>query len=142
MPSAPPRLRPLLHPLHGLLLAWPVAMFPAALASDITYLNSAEIQWTNFSAWLITGGLLGGGFALIWSIVALLRRKGSAKSRLAIVSVLLLMMMIAGLINAFQHSRDGWSSVGATGLILSIISSILAVAAGWIACAAYREDRP
>ncbi len=142
MPSAPPRLRPLLHPLHGLLLAWPVAMFPAALASDITYLNSAEIQWTNFSAWLITGGLLGGGFALIWSIVALLRRKGSAKSRLAIVSVLLLMMMIAGLINAFQHSRDGWSSVGITGLILSIISSILAVAAGWIAYAAYREDRP
>ncbi|WP_323133417.1 DUF2231 domain-containing protein [Sphingobium soli] len=142
MPSAPPRLRPLLHPLHGLLLAWPVAMFPAALASDITYLNSAEIQWTNFSAWLITGGLLGGGFALIWSIVALLRRKGSARSRLAIVSVLLLMMMIAGLINAFQHSRDGWSSVGTTGLILSIISSILAVAAGWIAYAAYREDRP
>ena len=109
-------------------------MFPAALASDITYLNSAEIQWT--------GGLLGGGFALIWSIVALLRRKGSARSRLAIVSVLLLMMMIAGLINAFQHSRDGWSSVGTTGLILSIISSILAVAAGWIAYAAYREDRP
>ncbi|WP_366143134.1 DUF2231 domain-containing protein [uncultured Sphingobium sp.] len=142
MPSAPPRLRPLLHPLHGLLLAWPVAMFPAALASDITYLNSAEIQWTNFSAWLITGGLLGGGFALIWNIVALLRRKGSARSRLAIVSVLLLMMMIAGLINAFQHSRDGWSSVGTTGLILSIISSILAVAAGWIAYAAYREDRP
>ncbi|MCC4233898.1 hypothetical protein LL253_14550 [Sphingobium soli] len=123
-------------------MAWPVAMFPAALASDITYLNSAEIQWTNFSAWLITGGLLGGGFALIWSIVALLRRKGSARSRLAIVSVLLLMMMIAGLINAFQHSRDGWSSVGTTGLILSIISSILAVAAGWIAYAAYREDRP
>ncbi|EAT10401.1 hypothetical protein SKA58_01440 [Sphingomonas sp. SKA58] len=132
----------MLHPLHGLLLAWPVAMFPAALASDITYLNSAEIQWTNFSAWLITGGLLGGGFALIWSIVALLRRKGSARSRLAIISVLLLMMMIAGLINAFQHSRDGWSSVGTTGLILSIISSILAVAAGWIAYAAYREDRP
>ena len=91
---------------------------------------------------LITGGLLGGGFALIWNIVALLRRKGSARSRLAIVSVLLLMMMIAGLINAFQHSRDGWSSVGTTGLILSIISSILAVAAGWIAYAAYREDRP
>ena len=58
MPSAPPRTRPLLHPLHGLLLAWPVALFPAALLSDITYLNSAEIQWSNFSAWLITGALI------------------------------------------------------------------------------------
>lgn len=117
-------------------------MFPAALASDITYLNSAQIQWTNFSAWLISGGLLGGGCALIWSIIALFRRRGSAKSRLAIVAVMLGLMVIAGLINAFQHSRDGWSSVGTTGLILSIISSILAVSAGWIACAAYREDRP
>ncbi|WP_062734639.1 DUF2231 domain-containing protein [Sphingobium abikonense] len=141
MPSAPPHRRPLMHPLHGLLLAWPVAMFPAALISDITYLQTAEIQWTNFSAWLITGGLLGGGFSLLWSIVALFRHKGSARSRTGICAILLVLMMIAGLVNAFQHSRDGWSSVGATGLILSIISSIFAVAAGWIAFAGYREGR-
>lgn len=130
-----------MHPLHGLLLAWPVAMFPAALISDITYLQTAEIQWTNFSAWLIIGGLLGGGFSLLWSIVALFRHKGSARSRTGICAILLVLTMIAGLINAFQHSRDGWSLVGATGLILSIISSIFAVAAGWIAFAGYREGR-
>jgi uncharacterized membrane protein len=36
-------------PLHALLLAFPVALFASALLSDITYLKSAEIQWSNFS---------------------------------------------------------------------------------------------
>ncbi len=142
MPSALPRVRPLLHPLHGLLLAWPVALFPAALLSDITYLNSAEIQWANFSAWLITGSLLGGGIVLLGALIGLVRAKAAMKSRSAIYLLLLALMWISGLINAFQHSRDGWSSVGTTGLILSILSSLFALAAGWVAHAGYREDRP
>lgn len=142
MPSAPPRVQPLLHPLHGLLLAWPVALFPAALLSDITYLNSAEIQWTNFSAWLITGGLLVGGIVLLWAFISFFRANGAARSWSAIYFALLAVMWISALINAFQHSRDGWSSVGTTGLCLSILSSLFALAAGWVAHAGCREDRP
>ena len=41
-----------LTPLHGLLLAFPVALFTGTVATDITYLNTGEMQWTNFSAWL------------------------------------------------------------------------------------------
>lgn len=142
MPSAPPRTRPLLHLLHGMLLAWPVALFPAALLSDITYLNSAEIQWSNFSAWLITGALIGGGLVLLWALIALARAKGPARRQHGLYLLLLAQMWACGLINAFQHSRDGWSSVGTIGLILSILSSLAALAAGWTAFASYREVRP
>ncbi|MBT2244954.1 hypothetical protein JQK15_15535 [Sphingobium sp. BHU LFT2] len=142
MPSAPPRTRPLLHPLHGLLLAWPVALFPAALLSDITYLNSAEIQWSNFSAWLITGALIGGGLVLLWALIALARAEGPARRQHGLYLLLLALMWVCGLINAFQHSRDGWSSVGTIGLILSLLSSLAALAAGWVAFAGYREVRP
>ncbi len=142
MPSAPPRTRPLLHPLHGLLLAWPVALFPAALLSDITYLNSAEIQWSNFSAWLITCALIGGGLVLLWALIALARAKGPARRQHGLYLLLLVLMWVCGLINAFQHSRDGWSSVGTIGLILSLLSSLAALAAGWVAFAGYREVRP
>lgn len=41
------------HPLHAILLAFPIALFASALLSDIIYLKSAEMQWSNFSAWLI-----------------------------------------------------------------------------------------
>ena len=41
-------------------------------------------------------------------------------------------MWLVGLINTFQHSRDGWSSVGTVGLILSLIATASALIAGWI----------
>lgn len=123
LPSATPVP---LHPLHAMLLAFPVALFPGALLSDITYLNSAEMQWSNFSAWLITGALLVGALALLWALVSALRRRGGW-----IYPALLAAMWIAGLINAFQHSHDAWSSVGTMGLTLSIVSSVLALLAGW-----------
>ncbi|GGB38255.1 membrane protein [Sphingomonas metalli] len=116
------------HPLHGLLLAVPVTLFPAALLADITYLNSAEMQWSNIAAWAITFALLCGGLALLWGLVDALRRRGTLLSPL-----LLALAWGVGLVNAFHHSRDAWSSVGTAGLLLSLISSGAAVAAGWIA---------
>ncbi|RYM06255.1 DUF2231 domain-containing protein [Sphingobium cupriresistens] len=142
MPIAPPPAR-LLHPLHGVLLAWPVALFPAALLSDITYLQTAEIQWTNFSAWLITGALMMGAPVLLWAIVDALRvRHIGARRRHRLYLLLLAPMWIIGFVNALQHSSDGWSSVGTTGLTLSSLSAALALAAGWIAHGGYREYRP
>ena len=128
-----PGPRPL-HPLHGLLLAFPVALFTAALLSDITYLRSAEIQWSNFSAWAITGALVFGAPVLLWGALILFRhRRDAGRTRSLVYCLLLLVMWIAGLINAFKHSQDAWSSVGSTGVTLSAISALAALAAGWIA---------
>ena len=41
-----------------------------------------------------------------------------------------------GLVNAFKHSQDAWSSVGAFGLILSLLCTLLVMIAGWIAYSA------
>ena len=140
MQSPPPIRRTALHPVHALLLAWPVALFPAALLSDIAYLNTAEMQWSNFAAWLVTGALLFGGVALVLCLVSAVRERFAGARPARLLSLLLLgLAWIAGLVNAFHHSRDAWSSVGTTGLLLSIASTVLALAAGWIAYAGIRE---
>jgi len=120
--------------LGGLLLAFPIALFSAALATDIAYLRTAEIQWSNFSAWLIVGALVFGGLVLAWALIDLALAWRRDTRRMAVVfAVLVALMWVLGLINAFKHSQDAWSSVGAFGLILSILSTVLALAAGWIA---------
>ena len=58
--------------LHRMLLAFPTALFPAALVTDIAYLRTAQLQWTNFSAWLIAGALVFTGVVLAWSLVDVL----------------------------------------------------------------------
>lgn len=124
-----------LHPLHALLLAVPIGFFPAALAADVTYLNTAEMQWSNFASWAITGALLFGGPALAWSLLVAIGGRWRARW---VVALLLGVAWVAGLVNAFHHSRDAWSSVGAVGLLLSIISTVAVLAAGWIAFAGVR----
>lgn len=123
-----------LNPLRAILLAFPVALFTSAVVSDIAYLRTAELQWTNFSSWLIAGALLFGGLVLAWALIGLLLDwRGPARRRSLIYAGVLAAMWILGLVNAFKHSQDGWSSVGAFGLVLSILCALLALAAGFIA---------
>lgn len=127
-------VRPALHTLHALLLAFPIALFTFALFTDIAYLKTAQIQWSNFSAWLITGALVFGGIVGVFALVELFLswRRGTGRRMLVYVGLLFL-AWVFGLVNIFKHSQDAWSSVGAFGVILSILSAVLALAAGWIA---------
>lgn len=127
-------LRQGLRGLHGLFLSFPAALFTIGVLTDIAYLKSAEVQWTNFSQWLITGALFFGGIAAAWSLVAIvLSLRTSVRTWRVVEFGALALMFVLGLINAFKHSQDAWSSVGALGLILSILCSLLALAAAFIA---------
>lgn len=140
MTSSLPAIRPLLHPMHGLMLSFPVALFFTAMLSDIAYLETAEMQWSNFASWLIAGALIVGGPVLLWAVImAFVHRRRAIAGRARLYALCLAGMWVAGLVNAFQHSHDGWSSVGLFGLGLSLISSVLALVAGWIAHASVRE---
>ncbi len=120
--------------LHRILLAFPTALFPAALVTDIAYLRTAQIQWTNFSAWLIAGALVFCGVVLAWSLVELLLAlRVDRRRRRLIYPVLLAALFVLGLLNAFKHSQDAWSSVGAFGLILSMLSTLVVLAAAFVA---------
>lgn len=126
------------HPVHAILLGFPIALFSSALVTDIVYLRTAELQWTNFSAWLISGALWFGGLVLAWALISLvLNLRGSGKRRNLIYVGVLAVMWILGLVNALKHSQDGWSSVGGFGLTLSILCTLLALAAGVIAHSKY-----
>ena len=133
MASARRPLRLLIHNVHALLLSFPIALFSAALATDISYLNTAQIQWTNFSSWLIAGALVFGGaviaFALLNWILSIRRPAGRAS---LIYLLVVIVMWGVGLVNAFHHSRDAWSSVGTAGIAMSILCTVLALIAGWM----------
>lgn len=129
------------HPLHAILLGFPITLFSSALVTDIAYLRTAEIQWTNFSAWLITGALVFGGLVLAWALVSLvLGWRGEARRPGMVYAGVLAVMWLLGLVNAFKHSQDGWSSVQTFGLMLSILCTLLALVAGVLAFTA-RDDR-
>ena len=116
-----------LHPLHAILLGGTLPAFLGALLSDVAYYSSYEIQWKNFASWLIVGGLLFCGFALLASLVGLVRRT-TRRGRSGTYVILLLTTFVLGLFNALVHAGDAWASMPA-GLVLSVFVAVLAAAA-------------
>jgi uncharacterized membrane protein len=116
-----------LHPVHAFLLAATVPLFLGAVLSDYAYTATYHVQWSNFSSWLIVGGLVFGFAALACSLIDL-RRADRRGGRFAVTLVLILAVCVLGVVNAFVHARDAWATMP-TGLILSVIVAVLASAA-------------
>jgi uncharacterized membrane protein len=116
----------------------------AALSTDYIYYTTALWQWANFSAWLISAGLI---VMLVAAILLLIDFATGRAGRLNAGSfVLIVAAALLSLVNAFVHSRDAWSSVVPQGILLSAVSAILlliAGARGWsLATSRATGDRP
>ena len=100
----------------------------AALFTDFMYSSNALMQWANFSAWLITGGLV---LALIAVVVLLVDFVTGRAGPIRWLDFCLVgVAAILSLINAFVHTRDAWTSVVPTGITLSAVVTILLLVAG------------
>lgn len=116
--------------LHTILLAGTVPLFLGALLSDLAYRDSYQIQWNNFASWLIAAGELFAGLALLFALVNLFRG-GPRTGRARIYVLLLAITWVLGLVNAFEHAKDAWA-VMPTGLVLSVVVTILACITTWV----------
>ena len=118
------------RPLHAFLLAGTVPLFLGAAASDLAYAQSYQIQWTNFASWLITGGLIFAGLALLCAVIDLVRAE-RREGRMLFYTLVLLATWVLGLVNALIHAKDAWASMPA-GLVLSILVAFLVIALTWL----------
>ena len=120
--------------MHAVFALSCVPLFLGALLSDWAYSSSHQIQWVNFAAWLIAGGLLIAGPALLWGAVDVLRSSAHRYRRGLIYLTLLLSTFVVGVINALVHAKDGWAAMP-TGLILSAVVVVLAATASAVGLA-------
>ena len=121
------------HPIHPMLVPIPIACFVGALFTDIAYVASAEIMWANFSAWLLLVGIVFGVLAAIAGLAdflgnRLVRAQTPAWPHLIGNAVALILAVI----NLLIHTRDAWTSVWPTGLVLSAITVLILPVTGWL----------
>jgi uncharacterized membrane protein len=121
------------QPIQAMLVPIPIGCFIGVLLTDLTYWWSAEMMWANFSAWLVTVGVIVG---LIAAVFGLIDFAGSRSIRAqkpawphAIGNVVLL---ILATLNMFVHSRDAWTSVVPWGLTLSALCVLILMFTAWM----------
>jgi len=131
-----------LDALHAVLGAFPVAYFTLAFITDIAYSRSTNLQWQYFSIWLIVAGLVMGGFAILFGGIEWLIRRPRAGHGYRWHVLLTIAAWLLALLNAFVHSRDGWTAVVPQGLILSgVVALLMLLAAGMSAFRWGRDAR-
>jgi uncharacterized membrane protein len=157
MLSSTPRFKAALggRPLHVMLVPIPIVCFVGTLITDIVYWQSAAMLWADISAWLLTVGLLVAVFAACAGLIDFL---GAPRTRLLPVAWIHLLgnatALILSIFNAFIHTRDAYTSVVPSGLILSALVVLILVVTAWagwtmvyrhgvgVSAGAGQEDRP
>ncbi len=130
--------------LHRGFIAAGGALLIAALATDYVYFKTALWQWANFSAWLITTGLIVLLVAVLLLLIDFATRRAARLDMVSFIAVAAAGLL--SLLNAFVHSRDAWTSVVPQGILLSAVSTLLLIivgARGWsLAIRRTTGDRP
>ena len=116
--NLPPIGRDRGRPIHSMLVSFSAAYFTGALVTDLVYWQMPDVLWERFSIWLIMAGLVMAGLAVLAYAIELAgRRRGRSPTWPRLVGYALAVFL--ALINAFVHSRDGYTAVVPTGLTLS-----------------------
>ncbi len=134
--TAKPRRRP----IHKMLVSFSIAYFAGALATDLAYWQMPDVMWERFSIWLIAAGLIMAGLATIAYVIDLAGRRRidrPAWPRMAGYAIAVLL----ALTNAFVHSRDGYTAVVPTGLMLSALVVVVLVLTALVARALTNRHR-
>ncbi|MGN6495973.1 MAG: DUF2231 domain-containing protein [Tsuneonella sp.] len=118
-------------PIHAMFVPFPIVCFIGALVTDIAYSQTANIQYANFSAWLLAVGTLFAGIAAIFGFIDFFFGSHGPRPTIGWIHMVgNLAIFVIALFNDFVHARDGWTSVVPAGLTLSVITVLLLLVTG------------
>ena len=120
------------HPIHPMLIPFPIAFFVATFVCDIAFGITASPAWVTASAWLLGAGLL---MAALAAVVGLIDVFGDERIRdLTDVWMHAGGNVIAVIIEAYNfylRVTEGADAVLPLGIILSAIVVVILLFTGW-----------
>jgi uncharacterized membrane protein len=57
------------HPIHPMLIVFPLGLLPVAAIFDIVYLYTHNGRWADISYWIIAAGIIGGLIAAVFGLI-------------------------------------------------------------------------
>lgn len=120
------------HPIHPILVQFPIAFLVGALLTDVAFWLTDDVFWARASFWLIAGGFLGGIAAALTGMLDFLRigrvRKRTAGWAHMFLNIGALVLTIFNLVLRWNTPVVG---VLPWGLVLSTVVATLLGVSGW-----------
>ena len=120
------------HPVHPMLIPFPIAFLVGAFASDLAYWGTADPFWALASAWLIGAGFVTGALAAVFGLIDFLFiRRVRALSAAWYHFVGNAAVLLISLWNGAMRMDNAEGAVLPLGIILSAVVTVLLLITGW-----------
>lgn len=121
------------HPLHPMMIHFPVAALLGLVGADAGFLWTGDLFWQRAALWLAGIGACGGWLASIAGMVDLLSvRKIRLKITAWCHAVLAVMMLSLATLNWLLRYRDDYPDLGLWGFYLSLLTALLIALAAFL----------
>jgi uncharacterized membrane protein len=121
------------HPLHPLLVPFPIAFLVGALLTDLTFQGSGDVFWARASAWLIGAGLVGGALAALAGFVDFIASERIRSIRNVWYHFIgNAIALILSAISLYLRLSGEAPSVTGTELLLSVLVVLIFAVTGWL----------
>jgi uncharacterized membrane protein len=120
------------HPLHPVLVPFPLAFLTGAALTDIVYWQSTETFWAQASFWLLAAGLAGGIAAALLGLIDFVSIPRARQGPAGWVHLIGNPAVLAiSLFNLARRQPDPQASILPVGLVLSLLTVALLLITGW-----------
>jgi len=121
------------HPVHPMLVNFPIAFLFAALPSDLAFAWTGDPFWARASLWLLGVGFAMGSFAAIFGTLDFLLVAGVRKHTSSWTHFLLGVTLLAiACANWWMRLPDAAAAVLPWGMFMSALTAGAVAAAGWM----------
>lgn len=128
------RIKLLGHPVHPMLIVYPLGLLSAAVVFDVLYLATRNADLATFSFWALAGGLAGGVAAAIFGLIDWMAiPKGTRARRIGAFhgGGNLIVMVLFGL--SFVRRLDGAAYLpDVLPFVLALMGGAIAMVTAWL----------
>lgn len=122
------------HPLHPMIVPFPIAFLVSALATDIGYLNTGSDGWATASMWLLGAGI---SMALLAAVLGLTDFLGDRRIRIHRSAWLhmignVIAVAVAAVNFYLRATTDAAAAIAPAGVTLSAAVVLILLFTGWM----------
>jgi uncharacterized membrane protein len=121
------------HPIHQMLIVFPLGLLATAVIFDIIYLASGDTRWTDMAFYMIAAGIIGGLVAAVFGLIDWLGIPSGTRAKAIGLwhgggnVVVVALFAVSWLLRLGDPT-----SPGALAYVFSFVPVVLALVTGWL----------
>ena len=121
------------HPIHPMLVNFPLGLLPTAVIFDIVYLSTHNPRWPELAFWMIAAGIVGALLAAVFGLVDWLAiPSGTRAKRIGLLhgggNLIVVALFAASWILRYRAAEIP----SHLAIVLAVVGVCLAVVTGWL----------